>query len=337
MTRAADDPSRLLSIIVLSYQSQDTLRPVVDALTRTMESEQIPYEILIVDDGSTDRSSAVAAELATEDDRVRCFRLSRNFGSHYSQFAGLSRARGACAVSVPDDLQFPPQRVVEMYRLWERGHKIVVASRRSRRDGLINDTVSNLYYRIMNAMSDVSFPPGGSDRFLADRELIDILNNGIHPINTTPLLEALRLGFAPRFLGYDRPAGPRKSRWTLRKKLRLAADTFFGSSSFPLRLITLMGFGIFIFCLLCVLVIIWARLFTDYEVFGLAVHGWATSMVVMTMFNGLILLCIGVVAEYIWRIHEEVKQRPGFIIREDPVAAADGSEAGEGRETPESA
>jgi dolichol-phosphate mannosyltransferase len=335
--RDAADPPGLLSIIVLSYQSEASLRPIVDALARTMESERIPYEILIVDDGSTDRSPAVAAELATEDDRIRCFRLSRNFGSHYSQFAGLSRARGACAVSVPDDLQFPPEKIVEMYRLWERGHKIVVASRRSRRDGLINDTISNLYYRIMNAMSDVSFPPGGSDRFLADRELIDILNINIHPINTTPLLEALRLGFAPGFLSYDRPSGPRKSRWTLRKKLRLAADTFFGSSSFPLRLITLLGFAIFICCLVCVLVIIWARLFTDYEVFGLAVHGWATSMVVMTMFNGLILLCIGIVAEYIWRIHEEVKQRPGFIIRQEPVDAADDPTAEVNREDPESA
>jgi dolichol-phosphate mannosyltransferase len=97
-------------------------------------------------------------------------------------------------------------------------------------------------------------------------------------------------------------------------------------------LITLLGFGIFLACLLLVLVIVWARLFTDYRVFGLATNGWATSMVVMTMFNGLILLCIGIVAEYIWRIHEEVKNRPGFIISDTvgrPRESADDSEDAE--------
>jgi dolichol-phosphate mannosyltransferase len=288
-----------------------------------------------MDDGSDDRSPEVAAELAAADDRIRAHRLSRNFGSPFSQFAGLSLARGGCAISVPDDLQFPCELIVDMYRSWERGHKIVVASRTSRDDGPINDFMSNLYYRLMNRLSDVRFPPGGSDRFLADREVIDILTTRVHPINTTPLLEALRLGFEPHYLGYDRPRAVRRSRWTLRKKLRLASDTFFGSSSYPLRVITLLGFAIFIGCLLCVLVIIWARLFTEYRVFGLATNGWATSMVVMTMFNGLILLCLGIVAEYIWRIHEEVKNRPGFIVREptDPLPGAgdDGAEGNGGR------
>lgn len=311
-------PSKLLSIIVLSYQSQETLATAVEDLVRTMEAEKIPFEIIIVDDGSSDRSPVLALELAAQDRRIRAFRLSKNFGSPASQFAGLSLVRGACALSVPDDLQFPTELIVEMYRLWEQGHKLIVASRRSRDDGRLNDFFSNLYYRLMNRFSEIMFPPGGSDRFLADREVVEILTTRIHPINTTPLLEALRLGFSPHFLGYDRPRSHRKSRWTLAKKLGLASDTFFGSSAYPLRLITVLGFCIFVACLLCVVVIVWARLFTDYEVFGLATNGWATSMVVMIMFNGLVLLCLGIVAEYIWRIHEEVKNRPGYIIRRVP-------------------
>jgi dolichol-phosphate mannosyltransferase len=168
----------------------------------------------------------------------------------------------------------------------------------------------------MNHFADVDFPPGGSDRFLADREIVDILNSKIHPINTTPVLEVLRLGFSAVFVPYDRPGRPGSSRWTLRKKVRMAAATFFGSSSYPLRLITVLGFGVFVACLFLILLIIWARIYADSRLFGLSVHGWATSMVVMTMFNGLILLSIGIVAEYIWRIHEEVKGRPGFVIRE---------------------
>ena len=321
-----------MSIILLSYQSEQRLRPAVDEIVRSMEAEQIPFELIIMDDGSTDRSFELARELADGDDRVRAFQLSMNYSSPYSIFAGLSVARGACAASVPDDHQCPLSVIVEMYRLWERGHKVVVAHRQTRDDGRVNDLFSNLYYGIMNHFSDVIFPPGGSDRFLADREVIDILNSRIHPINTTPVLEVLRLGFSPYFLGYDRPRRSGASRWTLRKKVRLAAATFFGSSPYPLRLITVLGLGIFIFCLLLVLLVVWARLFTDATLFGLATNGWATTMVVMTMFNGLILLSLGIVAEYIWRIHEEVKGRPGFVIRsaqddnqKDDVTKTDGS------------
>jgi dolichol-phosphate mannosyltransferase len=327
-----EDRSKLLSIILLSFQSEQRLRPAVEEVVHSMAAEKIPFELIIVDDGSTDRSFELARELAGEDDRIRAFRLSRNYSSPYSLFAGLSVARGACAASIPDDHQCPLSVIVEMYRLWEQGHKVVVAHRRTRDDGRINDFFSKLYWGIMNRFSDVVFPPGGSDRFLADREVIDVLNSRIHPINTTPTLEVLRLGFSPTFVGYDRPGRPEPSRWTLRKKIRMAAATFFGSSSYPLRLITVLGLGIFVSCLFLVLLIAWARLYADASLFGFATHGWATTMVVMTMFNGLILLSMGIVAEYIWRIHEEVKSRPGFVIREpeenrppDDGADSDGS------------
>jgi len=205
-----------------------------------------------------------------------------------------------------------------MYRKWEEGHKIVVAYRLSRNDGWFNDLFSNLYYRLMNRFSELRFPPGGTDGFLADREVIDIVNHRISPIHTSPVTEVLRLGFDPVFIGYDRPPTPRgQSRWTLVKKLRLFADTFFGASVFPLRMITVLGFSVFVICLFLVVLIVWAKLFTDNTLFGLPVQGWATTLVFITMFNGLILLCIGVVAEYIWRIFEEVKGRRGYIIRKD--------------------
>ena len=112
----------------------------------------------------------------------------------------------------------------------------------------------------------------------------------------------------------------------------MAAATFFGSSSYPLRLITVLGLGIFVSCLFLVVLIAWARIFADSSLFGFQTHGWATTIIVMMMFNGLILLSIGIVAEYIWRIHEEVKGRPGFVIREvgderkpDDAVKTDGS------------
>jgi glycosyltransferase involved in cell wall biosynthesis len=329
-TSTRDDTSRLLSIVLLSYQSEGRLRPAVEEAVGAMETAGIPFELIIMDDGSSDRSFELARELAREDARIRAFQLSRNYSSPYSLFAGLSVARGACVASIPDDHQCPMDVIVEMYRLWQQGAKVVVGHRRTRNDGRINDFFSSTYYKIMNHLSDVAFPPGGCDRFLADREIVDLLNSRIHPINTTPVLEVLRLGFSPVFVPYDRPQRSGPSRWTLRKKIRLAAATFFGASSWPLRLITVLGLSVFVACFFLVLLIVWARIYADRSLFGLATNGWATSMVVMAMFNGLILLSMGIVAEYIWRIHEEVKGRPGFVIRE-----ADDDDPSDGMTEPE--
>lgn len=307
----------MLSVILLSYQSEQRLPHTIPAIIEVMEAEQIPFELIVMDDGSRDQSFHIAKAWEQRDQRVRAFRLSRNFTSPYSFFAGLSVCAGDCAVSVPDDLQRPLELIVRMYRKWEAGHKIVVAYRLSRNDGWWNDLFSGLYYRLMNRFSELRFPPGGTDGFLADREVIDLINRRISPIHTSPVTEVLRLGFDPVFVGYDRPATEGRSRWTMAKKLRLFTDTFFGASVFPLRAITVLGFAVFAVCLLLVLLIVWAKLFTDNTLFGLPVQGWATTLIFITMFNGLILLCLGVVAEYIWRIFEEVKGRPGYIIRKD--------------------
>jgi len=324
-TSPRDNASGLLSVVLLSFQSEGRLRAAVQEAVGAMEVEGIPFELIIMDDGSSDRSFELARELAMKDARIRAFQLSRNFSSPYSLFAGLSVARGACVASLPDDHQCPVDVIVKMYRLWEQGAKVVVGHRRTRNDGRINDLFSGIYYKIMNHFSDVAFPAGGSDRFLADREIVDILNSRIHPINTTPVLEVLRLGFSPVFVPYDRPHRSGPSRWTLRKKLRLATATFFGSSSWPLRVITVLGSVIVVCCVVLILLVMWARIYGGGTLFGMATSGWALGMVVMTMFNGLILLSMGIVGEYIWRIHEEVKGRPGFVIRE---AEDDGSSDG---------
>jgi dolichol-phosphate mannosyltransferase len=308
----------MLSIVLLSFQSERRLSGAIAALRTEMEREAIPFEIIVVDDGSSDQSYAVARAEAAQDPRVRAIRLSRNYTSPYAFFAGLSVCKGACATSVPDDLQRPPELVVRLYRQWQNGQKIVVPYRLSRDDGWWSDLFSRLYYGLMNRYSDVRFPPGGTDSVLVDREVIDILVHRIHHTRTSPVVEALRLGFDPVFVGYHRPpkAGA-KSRWTFSKRVRLLTDTFFGASIFPLRMITWLGFAVFGVCLLLALLVVGAKLFSDNKLFGLPVQGWATTIVFITMFNGLILLCMGVVAEYVWRIFEEVKGRPPYIIRDD--------------------
>lgn len=304
-----------LSIVLQSYQSADTLEPVVHKVLQRMSDEQISCELIIMDDGSTDKSFAVARSLEKMYPAVKAYQLSRNVTTPYAQFAGMHVATGDCVVSVPDDLQRPLGVVVRMYRKWQEGHQIIIGYRIRRNDGWLNDFFSKMYYRMMNTFSAVNFPPGGADGFLADREVIDIINQRIHPINTSTVVEVLRLGFDPLFIPYERPKARARSRWTFRKKVRLAMDTFFASSSLPIRLITLLGFGMAFLSGVLIILIVLAKIFSDNTLFGLPIHGWATSIVIMALFHGITLFSLGVVAEYIWRIYEEVKNRPGYIVR----------------------
>ena len=302
----------MLSIILLSYQSEKRIEQFFDALKKRMLKEHIEFECIIMDDSSTDTSHTVALELETKYKNVRAYQLSRNFTSHYSIFAGFSMVRGNPAVALPDDFQVPLDTVVEMYRIWEQGKKVVIPYRDDRDDPIISKIFSNLYYSLMNKLSEVKFPKGGADIFLADREIIDIFNKYIHPKNTSTIIEVLRLGFDPVYLPFNRPVGSnKKSRWTFRKKIRLALDTFFSSSSFPIKFISGLGISSFALTILLIAYYITARITGIIEI-----PGWTLLVITFTFFSGLILLSLGIIAEYVWRIFDEVKARPGFIIKQ---------------------
>ncbi len=307
--------NKLLSIILLSYNSEKRILPTFYSVLNRLEAENIPFEFIIIDDGSKDDSFKVASELEQRDKRVFAYQLSRNFSGQYAKFAGFSVSRGACVTSMPDDGQQPIDTYVTMYRYWEKGSKIVIPYRVSRNDGFFKDAFSKFYYRLMNALSVIKYPIGGCDVFLADREVVDILNERIHAINTSPTVEILRLGFDPVFIPFDRIKVKSKSRWTFRKKLKLAEDSFFSSSNFPIKLILYLGLITSLFSLILVLFTFVAKLFGERSLGGFSIPGWATTVVFISLFSGLILFSLGIIAEYIWRIYEEVKNRPGFIIK----------------------
>jgi dolichol-phosphate mannosyltransferase len=307
--------NKTLSIILLSYYSQDKIVPRFRQVAEAMEAENIPFEFIVIDDGSKDRSYEVALELEKSDKRVTAYQLSRNFTSHYAKFAGFSVCSGACATSMPDDGQQPMETYIAMYRMWEQGNKLVIPYRISRKDGVIKDAMSKMYYRTMNKLSVVKYPPGGCDVFLADREIIDIFNEKIHPINTSTTAEALRLGFDPVFIPFKRPRVNSKSRWTLAKKIKLAFDSFFTFSNFPIHLITYLGIITSIFSFLLIIFTIIEKLSGERHLLGFSIPGWTTTVIFISFFSGMILFSLGIIAEYIWRIYEEVKGRPGYIIK----------------------
>lgn len=307
----------MLSVILLSYFSNNKLTKVYSNLSEYLSKNGIEFELIIIDDGSTDNSFLIAQQMEAEFSNVRSFQLSKNYTSHYAIFAGLSVANGLCATVIPDDEQQPYESIVNMYRLWENGEKIIIPFRETRDDSFFSKSFSNLFYIIMNRFSEVKFPSGGADSFLIDSEVIQILNEKIHPINTTSITEILRLGYSPVFLPYYRPRGNNhKSRWTLKKKIRLAKDFFFSSSTFPIKLITNMGVFFSLVSLLIILLYAYARLFGNENYWKLSeVPGWTSTIIIISFFSGLILFSLGIISEYIWRIYEEVKNRPGYTIK----------------------
>ncbi len=304
-----------LSIIFLSYQSSDVMEERVAQIFEHMKEEAIPIEVIIMDDGSNDNSYAIAQKIEQENPHVFAYQLSKNYTTNYSKFAGLEVCNGDCAVFVPDDFQRSLQTVTRMYRKWQTGEQIVIDYRDERNDGWVTDKLADTYYMIMNKYSDVDFPKGGSDGALLDREIIDILNNRINPINTSLMVEILRLGFQPFMLPSKRIKTGGKSRWTRKKKMRLAMDTFFNASSFPIKLIGMIGWTIFFLSIIFIIIIILARLFGDTSLFGFPIPGWTTTLVIMAFFNSIVILSLAVISEYIWRIFEEVKNRPPYIIK----------------------
>lgn len=306
-----------LSIILLSYYSGERILKVYEKVKLKLGEENIPFEFIIMDDGSQDISHQIALELENSAENVKAFQLSKNYTSHYSAFAGLSVCEGGCATIIPDDEQQPYDTLVQMYRLWEKGEKVVIPFRETRGDPAVSKMFSQSFYRIMNSLSEISFPKGGADSFFIDREVIDILNNYIHPINTTTITEILRLGYSPYFLPYERPLGDnKKSRWSFKKKVKLAKDFFFSSSTFPIKFITSIGIFFSAMSALVILIYTYAKLWGNEAFWKLSnVPGWTSTIVIISFFSGLTLFSLGIIAEYIWRIYEEVKARPGYIIK----------------------
>lgn len=308
----------LLSVIVLAYHSGNKLERVVQELGECMRSNSIPYELVIIDDGSTDDTFRNANQLERAHDVVSAFRLSRNYTSHYAAFAGLTVAKGGCVALIPDDGQQPYETLVQAYKLWQDGASVVFPYREKREESWLVKFWSLLFYRLLNVGAEVKVPRLGLDTWFVDREVVDIVNERISPIRTTTVSEILRLGFDPVFLPYTRKSREGRSRWSWKKKLRLAADWFFSTSDILIKLIIWGGFlalGISL-----AVTLIYVVMYVGNLESGSVLHdnpGWTSLFILSCLSLGLLLLASAINAQYLLRVYDEVKGRPGFLIRKE--------------------
>jgi dolichol-phosphate mannosyltransferase len=307
----APPPHPLLSIVIPVCNEHDNLEYLLERLRTAMPSPTPPYEVVFVDDGSTDQTAALGARLAASDDRVRLVRLSRNFGHQAALFAGLEQARGDAVVTMDGDLQHPPELIPVLIERWQAGYEVVQAIRREPADASpLKRVGSRGFYRVLSTLAQVKVTPGAADFRLMSRAAVEAFlrcrercrfNRGL----------VQWIGFSYTEIPYDaEPRRAGRSKYSCRKLLRLAADAIFSFSSWPLRLAGLAGACISLAAAAYLLFVIWARFFTERTV-----PGWSSILATVLVLGGVQLVVLWILGEYLGRLYEEAKQRPLYIVR----------------------
>lgn len=298
-----------LSIIVPVFFNEENLRPLYkDISDKIIKVIDFEYEIIMVDDGSQDKSWETICELANENTNIKPIKLSRNFGSHAAILCGLSHATGDCAIVKAADLQEPTELILKMYQEWKDGNRVILAVREERED---KSFFSDLYYQIVRKFAIPSMPEKGFDVFLIDRKVIDVLTN-LDEVNSALTCQILWSGFRTKEVFYirtEREIGT--SKWTFSKKIRLVMDTLFSFSTVPISVITGMGFCSS-FGAIC-----WAFfVFIGHLRGTITVEGFTTLFIFHLFSFGVIMLTLGILGNYIWRIFDASRNRPVYIVDE---------------------
>ncbi|HBN56250.1 MAG TPA: glycosyltransferase, partial [Lachnospiraceae bacterium] len=278
------------------------------------------YEIVMVDDGSGDRSWDIMQQIKEMDNHVTLVRLSRNFGEHAALLAGFSCCSGDCAVTKQADLQEDSELILDLYESWKKGNKVVLAVREERDDNRFYKWFANLYYVIVRKLIMPSMPEGGFDCYLLDRKAIDVLLM-LDEKNSSLSLQVLWMGFQTDKVYFHRRAREiGQSRWTMSKKIKLVMDSMMSFSYFPIRFMTMLGGLVSLLAFIMGIYIVSSKLIVGEDVIG-----WTSLMAVLLFSTGLILLMLGVLGEYIWRALDASRNRPPFLI--DTIQRAEKEEA----------
>ena len=299
-----------MSIVAPAYNEARNLAAFVQAITPVLDSLGEPWEIVFVNDGSRDDTLGLLLAARAQDSRIKVVGLARNFGKDVALSAGLAHARGRAVIPIDCDLQHPPELIPELVARWRAGADMVIAVRSRRtEEGLIRRTTAGLYYSVMQRMTNVEIRRNAGDFRLLDRKIVDVINQMPERCRFMKGIFAWP-GFKTEAVAFQanvRAGG--RSTWSLWKLWRFALDGLFSFSTVPLKLWTYIGgvcaAGAFIYGMITLI----QKLF-----FGIAAPGYASLLIVMLFFSGLLLLSNGIQGEYIARIFEEVKGRPLFVV-----------------------
>ena len=302
-----------LSAVVPVYNEEGSLCELHRRVTNVLESMMVSYELILVDDGSRDRTSELISELAHSDSRVRGVHFSRNFGHQAALAAGLQHAQGQAVVVLDGDLQDPPELIPDLVKRWREGFQVVCAQRRQRSgEGWVKRGAAYLFYRCLRRITRFEIQADTGDFCLMDQAVVRLLNQMPERNRYVRGLRAW-VGFRQTTVLFDRP--PRfagEPKYNFAGSLGLAVNGILALSKFPLRVATYFGLLVSLASFLLGIWYIIQRMTGNTSL----IRGWASTVVIVLFLGGVQLLTIGIIGEYLSRIYDEVKQRPLFVIRD---------------------
>jgi polyisoprenyl-phosphate glycosyltransferase len=308
----APEPKRtlgLLSVCAPVYNEEDLVEEFYTRASSALGA--FTYELIIVNDGSSDGTPAILDRLAENDPRLRVVHLSRNFGHQAALTAGLVHAEGDAVVMLDADLQDPPDKISEMVASWEQGSDIVYMVR-EQRDGesRLKLTTARWFYRLFQSLAQVDLEPNSGDFRLLDRRALDALLS-MRERNRFLRGMTVWVGFTQSAIRYNRDARyAGETKYPMRKMLRFSLDAIASFSHVPLQLATYLGFLFSGIAFLAIPVVIVLRVAGSY------LPGFGSITIAILMLGGIQLIAIGVIGEYVGRVYDEVKMRPLYIVRE---------------------
>lgn len=306
-----NEKKKLVSLIVPCYNEEEALPIFYRETVKVLEGMDVDYELLIVDDGSKDRTYEVALELAEKDDHVKYISFSRNFGKEAAMYAGFCNAKGDYVAVMDADMQDPPSLLPQMYAILEEGKYDSVATRRVTRKGesKLRSFFAKLFYKIINMISDADIVDGARDFRLMRREMVDAIVS-ISEYNRFSKGIFGWIGFRTYWLPFEnveRVAG--KTKWSFWGLVKYAISGIINFSEFPLDVAS--GFGILMTIISFVMLVF---IIVRKLLFGDPVAGWASTMCVIIFIGGIQLLCLGIMGQYIGKTYMETKNRPQYIV-----------------------
>ena len=301
---------RLLSIVIPSYNEQGNIEHTAEVVTRIMQENNIPFEMVFVNDGSTDKTWDKLTELCRVNPHAVAVNFSRNFGKEAAIFAGLKTARGDAVVLMDCDLQHPPETIVEMYDIWQNGDVDIVEGRkksRGKEKGLYK-AFSLFFYKLIGSSSGLDMRDA-SDFKLLDRTVVDSLNEMPERLTFFRAMSSW-VGFKTEKVYFEvaeRAEGG--SKWSVKALFRYAVNSITSFTSAPLYMI--MGIGIITFI---ISVILGIQTLVN-KLLGQSAAGFSTVIILQLLTSSIIMFSLGIIGHYLAKIYEEIKKRPRFIIR----------------------
>jgi len=303
----------VVSIVIPIYCNEESVRDTYSQVRSELDKvqDEYTYEFVFVDDGSLDGSYDVLRDIRTHDSAVRVIRFTRNFGQMAALTAGLKRASGECCITISADLQDPASLIPEMLEKWAAGSEIVICSRMSRDDGFAERWQSRLAYGLLR-LSHPQMPKGGFDYVLIGRNALDSFNS-VDNRNRYFQGDLLWSGYSTSVIPYHRRERTKgKSGYTFWKKMKNFLDAILVASYLPIRFISFIGLLTSLIGLVYALTVIAAWAF-GYVPFS----GWAPIIIINLIVGGMTIITLGIIGEYIWRIYDEVRKRPNYIVLDE--------------------